>query len=73
MRLSVLFAAAALLTLPFGLPTTRTMDIAPPTAFLLLGKQGPPSEVFFHPREDRTRQFLRHILPEQPGPAFRPR
>ncbi|MCC6730781.1 MAG: periplasmic heavy metal sensor [Chthonomonadales bacterium] len=36
--------AAALLTLPFGLPTTRTMDIAPPTAFLLLGKQGPPSE-----------------------------
>jgi len=28
-------------------------------------EQGPPSEVFFHPREDRTRQFLRHILPEQ--------
>ena len=28
-------------------------------------EQGPPSEVFFHPKDDRTRRFLRHILPEK--------
>jgi cystine transport system ATP-binding protein len=28
-------------------------------------EQGPPSEVFFHPQDDRTRRFLRHILPEK--------
>ncbi len=27
-------------------------------------EQGPPDEVFFNPRDQRTRQFLRHILPE---------
>jgi len=26
---------------------------------------GPPEEVFFHPREESTRRFLRHILPKQ--------
>ena len=28
-------------------------------------EQGPPSEVFFHPKDERTRRFLRHILPEK--------
>ncbi len=28
-------------------------------------EQGPPDEVFFNPKDSRTRQFLRHILPEQ--------
>ena len=28
-------------------------------------EQGPPSEVFFHPKDDRTKRFLRHILPEK--------
>jgi L-cystine transport system ATP-binding protein len=28
-------------------------------------EQGPPSEVFFHPQDDRTKRFLRHILPEK--------
>jgi ABC-type polar amino acid transport system ATPase subunit len=28
-------------------------------------EQGPPSDVFFHPKDERTRQFLRHILPEK--------
>lgn len=27
-------------------------------------EQGPPDEVFFSPKDPRTRQFLRHILPE---------
>jgi ABC-type polar amino acid transport system ATPase subunit len=27
-------------------------------------EQGPPDEVFFNPKDARTRQFLRHILPE---------
>ena len=27
-------------------------------------EQGPPDEVFFNPKDPRTRQFLRHILPE---------
>jgi len=28
-------------------------------------EEGPPSEVFYHPKDERTRQFLRHILPEK--------
>jgi ABC-type methionine transport system ATPase subunit len=28
-------------------------------------EQGPPSEVFYHPKDERTRRFLRHILPEK--------
>jgi ABC-type polar amino acid transport system ATPase subunit len=28
-------------------------------------EQGPPSEVFFHPKDERTIRFLRHILPEK--------
>jgi ABC-type polar amino acid transport system ATPase subunit len=28
-------------------------------------EQGPPSEVFFNPKDERTRRFLRHVLPEQ--------
>lgn len=28
-------------------------------------EHGPPEEVFFHPKDDRTRRFLRHILPEK--------
>jgi ABC-type polar amino acid transport system ATPase subunit len=27
-------------------------------------EEGPPSQVFFHPKDERTRQFLRHVLPE---------
>jgi len=28
-------------------------------------EQGPPSEVFFHPKDERTKRFLRHVLPEK--------
>ena len=28
-------------------------------------EEGSPSEVFSHPKDDHTRQFLRHILPER--------
>ena len=28
-------------------------------------EQGPPSEVFFNPKDERTIRFLRHILPEK--------
>ena len=28
-------------------------------------EEGPPSEVFYHPKDDRTKRFLRHILPEK--------
>ena len=28
-------------------------------------EQGPPSEVFFNPKDERTKRFLRHVLPEQ--------
>jgi len=28
-------------------------------------EEGPPTEVFYHPKDARTRQFLRHILPEK--------
>ena len=26
-------------------------------------EEGPPSEVFYHPKDDRTKRFLRHVLP----------
>ena len=28
-------------------------------------EEGPPSEVFFHPKDERTKRFLRHVLPEK--------
>jgi ABC-type polar amino acid transport system ATPase subunit len=28
-------------------------------------EQGPPQEVFFNPKDERTKRFLRHILPEK--------
>ena len=28
-------------------------------------EQGPPENLFFHPKDDRTKRFLRHILPER--------
>jgi ABC-type polar amino acid transport system ATPase subunit len=28
-------------------------------------EEGPPSELFYHPKDDRTKRFLRHILPEK--------
>jgi ABC-type polar amino acid transport system ATPase subunit len=28
-------------------------------------EEGPPSEVFYHPKDERTRRFLRHVLPEK--------
>jgi ABC-type polar amino acid transport system ATPase subunit len=28
-------------------------------------EEGPPSDVFYHPQDDRTKRFLRHILPEK--------
>ena len=28
-------------------------------------EEGPPSEVFYHPKDERTKRFLRHILPEK--------
>ena len=28
-------------------------------------EEGPPSEVFYHPQDDRTKRFLRHVLPEK--------
>ena len=31
-------------------------------------EQGPPAEIFEHPREERTREFLRRVLP-RPSPA----
>ena len=40
-------------------------DIATTVCFLDQGRileQGPPSEIFHHPREDRTRQFLARVL-----------
>jgi len=39
-------------------------------------EEGPPSELFARPREERTRQFLRHILPdaqESERPVLPPR
>ena len=30
-------------------------------------EEGPPEELLFHPKEERTKQFLRHILPRPGG------
>jgi len=30
-------------------------------------EEGAPQDIFYHPKEDRTRQFLRRILPIEPG------
>jgi polar amino acid transport system ATP-binding protein len=41
-------------------------DVATRVCFLEQGRileQGPPAEIFSHPREERTRQFLRRVLP----------
>jgi L-cystine transport system ATP-binding protein len=43
-------------------------DVANKVIFMDKGvvvEQGAPSELFIHPREERTRQFLRHFLPEE--------
>jgi polar amino acid transport system ATP-binding protein len=40
-------------------------DVATHVCFLDQGRileQGPPSEIFTSPREERTRQFLRRVL-----------
>jgi polar amino acid transport system ATP-binding protein len=40
-------------------------DVATTVCFLDQGRileQGPPSQIFTHPREERTRQFLRRVL-----------
>lgn len=41
-------------------------DVATTVCFLDQGRileQGPPSQIFTHPREERTRRFLRRVLP----------
>ena len=41
-------------------------DVATTVCFLDDGRileQGPPEELFHRPREERTRQFLRRVLP----------
>ena len=41
-------------------------DIATSVCFLHEGRileQGPPAQIFSEPREERTRQFLRRVLP----------
>ena len=41
-------------------------DVATSVCFLDRGRileQGPPSQIFSEPREERTRQFLRRVLP----------
>jgi polar amino acid transport system ATP-binding protein len=41
-------------------------DVATSVCFLDQGRileQGPPAEIFSNPREDRTRQFLKRVLP----------
>ena len=43
-------------------------DVADRVVYMDEGKfieQGPPSEVFFNPKDERTIRFLRHILPEK--------
>ena len=45
-------------------------QIADRVAFLDAGvilEMGPPDEIFTHPREERTRQFLQRILTAEPG------
>ncbi len=42
-------------------------DVASSVCFLDQGRileQGPPAEIFSNPREDRTRQFLKRVLPD---------
>ena len=41
-------------------------DVATSVCFLDQGRileQGPPAEIFSEPREERTREFLRRVLP----------
>jgi polar amino acid transport system ATP-binding protein len=41
-------------------------DVASTVCFLEQGRileQGPPTRIFSEPREERTRQFLRRVLP----------
>ena len=43
-------------------------DVADRVVYMDAGlfvEQGPPSEVFYHPKDERTKRFLRHILPEK--------
>jgi ABC-type polar amino acid transport system ATPase subunit len=43
-------------------------DVADKVIFMDDGyfvEQGPPEDVFFRPKEERTQKFLRHILPEK--------
>ncbi|MDR2178125.1 MAG: amino acid ABC transporter ATP-binding protein [Treponema sp.] len=43
-------------------------DVANKVIFMDKGvvvEQGAPSDVFIHPKEERTKQFLRHFLPEE--------
>jgi polar amino acid transport system ATP-binding protein len=46
---------------------TFAREVATTVCFLSEGRileQGPPSEIFTAPREERTRQFLRRVLPQ---------
>jgi len=46
-------------------------DVATSVCFLHQGRileQGPPAQLFTAPREERTRQFLRRVLPDVPTP-----
>ena len=43
-------------------------DVANRVVFMDKGvivEQGPPEEIFSRPKEERTRQFLKRIIPEQ--------
>jgi polar amino acid transport system ATP-binding protein len=45
---------------------TFARDIATTVCFLDQGRileQGPPAQIFSHPREERTKQFLARVLP----------
>ncbi len=47
-------------------------DIATTVCFLDQGRileQGPPSQIFSDPREERTRRFLARVLPQHEGPV----
>jgi polar amino acid transport system ATP-binding protein len=49
---------------------TFARDVATKVCFLHDGailEQGPPADLLEHPREDRTRQFLRRVLPPPSG------
>ncbi len=44
-------------------------DVADKVVFMdggVVVEEGKPSDVFYHPKEERTRQFLSRILPEEP-------